>query len=129
MGSNMTKPSILDEFIAAKVVEKTAALPDATVKTFLGVLASKITQQDKKEYEKEVARGGRGNIYRLGLLLEAKGKVEDAVSAYLGRDDAEAMEALKKALKRNFNDNFPPLKNLLKQIEAWESKKKKPSLV
>jgi hypothetical protein len=121
--------SALDAFIAARVVEKTAALPDATVKSFLMVLVSKITQQDKKEYDKEVSRGGRGNIYRLGLLLEAKTKVEDTLSAYLGRDDSEAMEALKKALKKNFNDNFPPLKNLLKQIAAWETKKKKPSLI
>lgn len=121
----------IDQFIAARVASRVveAALPSATVEMFLLALGSKLTQQDAKEMKQEQARGGRGNIYRLGLLLEAKEKVENAVSQYLKRDDPEAMEALKVALQRNFNSNFPPLKNILKQIDNWLTKKKKPSLV
>jgi hypothetical protein len=125
------KLSPVDQFIAAKVASRVieAALPNATVETFLLALGSKLTQQDAKETKQEQARGGRGNIYRLGLLLEAKEKVENAVSQYLKRDDEEAMEALKVALQKNFNSNFPPLKNILRQIDNWLTKKKKPSLV
>jgi len=92
-------------------------------------LASKITQYDRKEYEKESRRGGGGNIYRLGLLLEAKEKVEHEVAAHLKDDSPEAMDALKKAIGKNFEANFPPAKNILGQIDKWLTKKKKPSLV
>ena len=98
---------------------------------FLEVLVSKLTQQDKKEVLQELkrSRGSYSNIYRLGLWLEAKEKVEHDVSQYLKRDDPEAMEALKTSLQRNFNSNFPPLKGILKQIDAWTTRGKKPSLI
>ncbi len=123
------KLSPLDQFIAARVASRVAFLPSATVKMFLHVLTSKLTQQDKKETEQELKRSGRSNIYRLGLLFEAAEKVEHEVAKYLERDDPEAMEVLKAALQKNFNSNFPPLKNMLKQIEAWTTRGKKPSLV
>jgi len=121
----------VDQLIAARVASRVveATLPSATVEMFLLALGSKLTQQDAKEMKQEQARGRPGNIYRLGLLFEAKEKVGNAVSQYLKRDDPEAMEALKAALQRNFNSNFPPLKNILKQIDNWLTKKKKPSLV
>jgi hypothetical protein len=123
--------NLVDQLIAARVASRVieGALPSATVEMFLLALGSKLTQQDAKEMKREQARGGPGNIYRLGLLLEAKEKVEHAVSQYLKRDDPEAMEVLKAALQKNFNSNFPPLKNILKQIDNWLTKKKKPSLV
>jgi hypothetical protein len=119
----------LDQFIVARVASRAASLPNATVEMFLRVLVSKLTQQDKKETLQELKRNGRSNIYRLGLLLEASQKVEAEVSEYLKRDDPEAMEALKKSLQKNFNSNFPPLKSMLKQIEAWTTRGKKPSLI
>jgi hypothetical protein len=121
----------VDQFIAARVASRVieAALPSATVEMFLLTLGSKLTQQDAKEMKQEQARGGSGNIYRLGLLLEAQERVEKAVTQYLKRDDPEAMEALKAALQKNFTSNFPPLKNILKQIDNWLTKKKKPSLI
>jgi hypothetical protein len=123
--------SAVDQLISARVAARVvqAALPSATVEMFLQVLVSKLTQQDQKEMKREMAHGGRGNIYRLGLLLEAKDKVEREVSHFLKRDDPEAMEALKTALQRNFNSNFPPLVNVLKQIDNWVTKNKKPTLV
>lgn len=120
----------LDQLIASRIAAKVlnATLPSATVEMFLHVLVSKLTQQDVKDTKREMAHGGRGNIYRLGLLLEAKEKVEREVSHFLNRDDPEAMEALKTALQRNFNSNFPPLNNVLRQIDLWLTKKKKPTL-
>lgn len=123
------KLSPLDQFIAARVASKVAALPTATVEMFLEVLSSKLVQQDKKESLQEIRRGGRENIYRLGLLLEAAEKVKSDVSQYLKRDDPEAMEALKASLQRRFISNFPPLKGMLKQIEAWTTRGKKPTLI
>jgi hypothetical protein len=123
------KLSTLDQFIAARVASKVAALPTATVETFLEVLSSKLIQQDEKELRQETRRGGRGNIYRLGLLLEAAEKVKGDVSQYLERDDPEAMEVLKASLQKRFTSNFPPLKGMLKQIEAWTTRGKKPSLI
>ena len=109
--------------------KKTSSLPSATVEMFLHVLGSKLTQQDEKEMRQEMKRGGRGNIYRLGLLLEAKGKVEKDVASYLKRDDPDAMRVLEVSLRHNFTSNFPPLKNMLKQIDAWTTRGKKPSLI
>lgn len=127
----MTPPKLgkVDQLIAARVASAVIAAKSATIKTFLAVLSSKLTQQDKKEYARETARGGNGNIYRLGLLFEALSKVEDAVRPYLDKDDEEAMEALKKAIQKNFHADYPPVKNVLKQIDAWVTKKKYPSIV
>jgi hypothetical protein len=123
----------LDQLIAARVASKVmvqaSTLPNATVEMFILALSSKVTQQDEKEIKREQAHGGRGNIYRLGLLLEAVNKVENDVSEYLKRDDPEAMEALKASLSKRFTSNFPPLNNILKQINNWLTKKKKPSLI
>jgi hypothetical protein len=119
----------LDQLIAARVATQASSLPSATVEMFLHVLTSKLTQQDKKETDQELKRTGRSNIYRLGLLFQAQEKVEKDVSEYLKRDDPEAMEALKTSLQKNFNSNFPPLKNMLKQIDAWTTRGKKPSLI
>jgi len=123
----------LDQLIAARVASKVmvqaSTLPKATIEMFLLALSSKVTQQDEKEMKREQAHGGRGNIYRLGLLLEAVGKVEDDVRDYLKRDDPEAMEALKASINRRFNPGFPPLNNILKQIDNWLTKKRKPSLI
>jgi hypothetical protein len=100
---------------------KTAA-NNAQVSTFLIILSSYLTQQDQKEEKKHP------NLYRLGLFLQAKEKVEADVRPYLKRDDAEAMAALKKSLQRNFNPGFPPLNKILKQINEWEVNQKAPKL-
>jgi hypothetical protein len=115
--------SKVDQFIAAKVAAKhQAGTLDGTVKSFLFVLRSKLTQQDMKDEKKNP------NPYRLGLLFQAATKVEDMVKPYLDRDDEEAMDKLEAALKRNFNPGFPPLNNLLRQIKAWKENKKTPSI-
>lgn len=104
------------------------ALPNGTVEMFLMMLSSKLTQYDQKEFAKEAKRGS-GNPYRLGLLLEAKAKVESDVGEFLTRDNHEAMGALRRGMEKHFHLEFPPIQKVLKAIDAWETKKKLPSLL
>lgn len=113
-----------DALTAERVVarsEKRGATA-ATVKVFLTILTSYVTQFDQKLQKKQP------NIYRLGHYLEAVHKVEAAVKSKLDEDSSEAMDALKAALKKNFESDFPPLKKLLKAIDAWVSDQKLPKL-
>ena len=121
----------LDQLIASRVAFRVvqASLPNATVEMFLQVLTSKLTQQDQKEIKREQAHGGRGNIYRLGLMFEASEKVEHDVAQYLKRDDEEALGAMKASLQKHFHATYPPIANVLRQIDNWLLKKKKPSLI
>jgi hypothetical protein len=121
----------LDQLIAARVASRVvqAALPNATVEMFLQVLTSKLTQYDQKEIKREQAHGGNGNIYRLGLMFEASEKVERDVAQYLKRDDAEALGVMKASLQKHFHATYPPIANVLRQIDNWLTKKKKPSLI
>ena len=104
------------------------SMADGSVKAFLMVLRSKLTQYDKKLIDKEMQRGGRGNIYRLGHYLEAADRVEQDLRSNLDKEDSATMEKLKTSLQFRFSPDFPPVKNVLKQIEAWEAKGKKPSI-
>jgi len=108
-----------------------ANLTEATngkVGTFLTILSSHLTQYDKKQIAGETKRGGRGNIHRLSLLLGALGKVRDDVKDVEGSDSSEAMEKLKWSLSKRFNDGFPPVTKLVKQIDAFVSSGKLPKI-
>lgn len=121
---------LVDQLIVARVKDRySSSLPNGTVAMFLMALTSKLTQHDAKLMKRETARGGDGNIYRLGHLLEAAHKVEEDVKDYLNKDDEEAMEVLRASLKKRFTPNFPPINIVLRQIDNWLTKKKKPSLV
>jgi hypothetical protein len=94
-----------------------------TVHKYLMVLTSKLTQYDQKENLREMKRGGRGNIYRLGHLLEASQKVEDRVAKLKDRHDPEALSALKSAIAANFTHDdgifgLAPVRNVIKQINS-----------
>lgn len=113
-----------------------------TVKNFVAVLISKFTQFDQKISAKE----RNPNIYRIGLFLEAAHKVEEDLKA-LGLHGGETMnpeiaDALKKILRKRFivrrdrttfeyTDKFdlPPVNTLVKQVDAYLTKGKNPSLV
>lgn len=100
-----------------------------TVQTFLMVLTSKLTQQDEKDMARETKRGGRGNIYRLGLLFEAQEKVEKDVAKVLDRSDPEAMFELKRSLTTRFIPDFPPIRNVVRQIDSWVNDARHPSII
>jgi hypothetical protein len=120
--------------IADSLSAITAALPDhedgraftamanATVETFLEIMVSYLTQQDEKEDRKFPSSS------RLALFLQALEEVRHEVRAYLKDDSAEAMAALKKSVAKNYVSNFPPSKKLFKQIDAWLTNQKIPTL-
>jgi len=89
-----------------------------TVEKYLAVLTSKLVQHDVKMIASETRRGGRGNIYRMGHLLIAKEKVEKAVASVMTRSDAPALLKLQKALHTHFESDFPPLRNVERQIRS-----------
>ncbi len=102
-----------------------------TVCNFLHVLSSKLTQYDQKLAASETRRGGRENIYRLGHYLEAAEKVERDVGlpdCHVTLSPAIA-STLKESLNRRFNPGFPPAKNVEKQIDAFLTSGKQPSLL
>lgn len=125
---NMTVRSACDAFedalMAGRVLARTikVAADNAKVKTFLTILRSYLTQFDQKLQSKQP------NNYRLGHYFEAAEKVENAVKAKLDEDSADAMDAFKGALKKNFESDFPPLKKILKLIDAWVDNEKLPKL-
>lgn len=98
------------------------AANSATVRTFLAILGSRITQYDKKLEAKQP------NLYRLGLLLEAKHKAEDLVRKHLDDSTPEALEALKAALKKKFQPDFPPVKAVVKMVDEFLQNGKMPRL-
>ena len=99
------------------------AAASGTVGAFVWVLKSLLTQYDKR------LEARQPNIYRLGHLLEAAGKVEDDVAAYKDRDDPEALEALKKSVSRRFIvRDMPPAAALIKKIDQFLASGKPPRL-
>lgn len=100
-----------------------------TVSNFMAVLKSMLTQYDQKVS----ARERHVNIYRLGHLLEAASKVEgDLTSA--GAKGGEAMtpglaEVMFASMDRRFDLNFPPVKKTVKQLAAFLTNGKNPSLL
>ena len=83
-----------------------------TVEKYLAVLSSKIVQHDVAMSRRE----RRPNIYRAGHLLAAAHKVADAVRGTEGRSDSAALLRLQKALHTHFEPDFPPLRQVERQI-------------
>jgi len=104
---------------------KRSDMGSATVDMFLNVLAHNLIRYDMKESKRERSP----NIYRLGLLLAAAGEVRGDVAFVLECDDVDAMAKLKASLSKHFNEGFPPLTNVLKQIDNWTELRKYPTLV
>lgn len=122
-----------DEDYGFRAAGKTAALPDGRVSTFMMVLRSKLTQYDAAQQKRSLARGHGMNIYALGHYLEAASKIEKAVSKVKDRDDEEALGILRKAILKFFTESggvpdLPPVRNTVKQIDAFLSSGTLPSL-
>jgi len=91
-------------------------MTECTVEKYVAVLVSKVTQLDQKLSVRE-ARHGRVNIYRLGHYLKATQKVERAVASVKHRSDLNAILKLLDAVGDAFERDFPPARNLARQIE------------
>lgn len=106
----------------------------ARVKDFSLILTGLLTQYDQKESLREMKRGGRSNIYRLGHLLKAAQEAED-VAKRVGiweRDDGQAIADYRYILSKHFIFErgawaLSPLRQLDKQMGAWVASGKLPT--
>ena len=96
-----------------------------TVATFLVVLLGHLTQEDRRLSKSESKRG-RPNIYRLGHYLAAKQRVEEHVQGLLNSSDPVDIEALRRAIYKEFLPDFPPAKKTVKAIDEYLASGKRP---
>jgi hypothetical protein len=97
-----------------------------TVGNFLRVLKSKLIQFDQKLEKRQP------NIYRIHHYLGAVDKVEGHILKASGESDVmtqEIAETFVVGLNSAFTDDFPPAKQVVKQLNAYLETGKNPSLV
>jgi hypothetical protein len=92
-----------------------------TVGKYLDVLSHELVRYDVVTSARETKRGIRVNIYRLGLLMGALGRVRDDVGSGTSDSDADKA-AFRMAMYQHFEKNFPPVKRVVKQLEAGTCK-------
>ena len=105
----------------------------ARVRDFSLILTGLLTQYDQKESLREMKRGGRPNIYRLGHYFKAAQGAEDAAKAVgiWERDDRQAIAAYTEILRQHFiweGGQFAlvPVRQLDRQMRAWVEQGKLP---
>ena len=91
-----------------------------TVAKYLEVLSHELVRYDVHTSAREAKRG-RVNIYRLGLLMEALGRVRAAVGSRT-LDNAADKAGFRMAMYQHFERDFPPVKKVVKQLEAGTCK-------
>ena len=91
-----------------------------TVGKYLEVLSHELVRHDVATSAREAKRG-RVNIYRMGLLLEALQRVRDNVGSRTSDSDADKA-AFRMAMYQHFERDFPPVKKVVKQLEAGTCK-------
>ena len=106
-----------------------------TVGNFIAVLISKLTQHDQKL----AGRERNVNIYRLGHLLNAAGRVEQEVlKGVASKDDVMTIELANKmisSMRTAFTTNnqgkfdLAPCRNVAKQLKDFIEQDKNPSLL
>ena len=87
-----------------------------TVAKYLEVLSHELVRYDVQTSAREAKRG-RVNIYRLGLLMEALQRVRGDVSSRTSESDADKA-SFRMAMYQHFERDFPPVKRVVKQLEA-----------
>ena len=98
-----------------------AAQRVCTLEHYDVVLVHELTKYDQAQARREALRG-RVNIYRLALLLEAAQRVRDDVKDKLKSSSPDALADFQVALYRHFERDFPPVKKVVKQLEAGTCK-------
>ena len=105
---------LAEQLVALRLVDTAeGAMADGSINSFLTVLAAHLTQWDMKESRKHF------NAYRLGHLLEAKDRVEQAVKSKLKSAEHADLEMLKKVLAKIFDPKLPPVKKTIKDIDKF----------
>ena len=119
-------------------------MKSARVRDFAFILVGLLTQYDQKEGLRELKRGGRENIYRLGHLLKAADKAEVAAkrAGIWERDDHQAIVDYRYILQKYFIYEYgplhrgvsrgqqfalSPLRQLDKKMKAWIEHDKLPT--
>lgn len=91
-----------------------------TVAKYLDVLSHELVRHDVQTSARE-ARRGRENIYRLGLLMGALQRVRDEVGSRTSDSEADKAD-FRMAMYSHFEKDFPPVKKVVKQLEAGTCK-------
>ena len=92
-----------------------------SVAKYLEVLSHELVRYDVAESAREAKRGIRVNIYRLALLMEALGRLRAALGNRTS-DSAADKAAFRMAMYGNFVRDFPPVKKVVKQLDAGTCK-------
>lgn len=92
-----------------------------TVAKYLDVLSHELVRYDVSTSAREAKRGGHVNIYRMGLLMEALGKVRATVGSRTSDSEADKAD-FRMAMYQHFERDFPPVKKVIKQLEAGTCK-------
>lgn len=99
-----------------------SALTAGTVRAFITVASSKLTQFDQK------LQARQPNPYRLGHYFAALDKVRGDVQGVLDESGPEALGQLRDSFDHRFTD-LPPINATIKQIDQFLATGKLPSLV
>jgi hypothetical protein len=91
-----------------------------TVGKYLEVLSHELVRHDVSTSAREAKRG-HVNIYRLGLLMEALGRVRADVGSRTSDSEADKA-AFRMSMYNHFERDFPPVKKVVKQLEAGTCK-------
>jgi hypothetical protein len=91
-----------------------------TVGKYLDVLSHELVRYDVATSAREAKRG-RVNIYRMGLLMGALGRVRETVGSRTSDSDADKA-AFHMAMYQHFEKDFPPVKKVVKRLEAGTCK-------
>lgn len=95
-------------------------MSDCTVAKYLEVLSHELVRYDVSTSARESKRG-RPNIYRLGLLMQALQKVRAEVGSRTS-DSAADKTIFLYAMYAYFERDFPPVKKVVKQLDAGTCK-------
>lgn len=95
-------------------------MSECTVAKYLEVLSHELVRYDMATSKREATRG-RVNVYRLGLLMQALQRVREEVGGKLS-GSSENRADFRMALYAHFERDFPPVKKVVKQLEAGTCK-------
>jgi hypothetical protein len=106
--------------LAATDRQVRASMADGSVDSFLLVLSGLLTQQDKRESDREMKRpGGRANIHRLGHYMRALDDVRSEMKGRESSSDPADLAALKAAVVGAFTPGFAPASALVKAVDRF----------
>lgn len=120
LASTMPKGDVMRRAILAGLSK--SALTVGTVRAFIEVASSKLTQYDRRLEAKQP------NMYRLGHYLKALNNVREDVRDVMDDASPEALDRLRASFERRFR-GLPPIIATIKQIDQYIATGKLPRLV